>query len=217
MYGTTRLRLYSKTGLTNEQVSLIEEQVKKNYIGLEVIKQSRNELVIEDISDIKEMSIKKISSRLRYLVSQEFEEALDGRNEDIKNSEEIVDRFYLYGIRYLNMTKPKNMYFYLRYIQMLEFMADLLIRIAKMDDKAVKRFLADNRDLFELSLSALDGKREAINKALKSEEDLLKKIYAKKLTDYQHALLVNLTRTTGAIAELGMLQEKSRSEELLPE
>src|SRR5690348_4211962 len=114
IYGTTKLRLYSKKGFTQKQAEEIHEEIKRHYIGFEVVNQNQFELMIEDISGAKEFTIDRTLSRIKYLILEEFASAISGDDDSLKKSEELVDRFYLFGIRHLNLTKPANHFAYLR-------------------------------------------------------------------------------------------------------
>ncbi len=217
MYGTTKLRLYSKEGLTQKETKEIENRVRRFYVGFEITSRSKNDVVLEDITNMREVSIKKIISRLRLLVSEEFKDILAKRYEAVPETEELINRFYLFGIRYLNAVKPKNMYIYLRPIEYLELVGDTLQRLSKADLSKIESLLRENQKQLELSISALGGNRESMNEAFKMAEAILKKMKTMKLEPFRYNLMYDLTLSINAIAEVGFAQERAHSAELLLE
>ncbi len=214
IYGTTRLRLYSKKGFSKKQLDMIEGVVKQ-YIGFEIASRSRTDVVFEDLTDMREVSIKKIISRLRYLVTEEFEELINGNYDTIKNSEGLVDRYYLLGVRYLNVVNPPDMYMHLRPIEFLELISDTLNRLAGMDLSGMTPLFKDIQKLFETSLRALSGDMKAIEEGLALTDSLMAAIGKYKKEPYKYTMLHDFVLSIAAMAEIGFHQGKAKSGELL--
>lgn len=217
MYGTTRLRLYSHHGFTEKQIEEIDEGVRRYCMGFEITRQGKNEVLIEDILNTKEMSERKILSRMRYLIDDEFDALLERRPNPLGGTEGMVDRHFLLGARYLTVVRPEKIPIAYRPMEMMEMVSDELEKLSRADYAKTLPILKETREQFRLSIEALKGDRDAIDNALTKAEELVKKIRAKKLGEYQHSLLMRVTRSIEAIAETGISQSISRSEELVPE
>ena len=98
----------------------MQKEIGSECPGFEIISQSSNKLEIEDLTDIKEIKIEKIISRLRSLVLQQFVEVKSGNNDAVMGIEELADRFYMLGIRYVNIVQPKDVIKYYRTVAALE-------------------------------------------------------------------------------------------------
>jgi hypothetical protein len=214
IYGTTRLRLYSKEGFNRRQLDMIEGAVKQ-YIGFEIASRSKNDVVFEDLTDVREVSIKKIISRLRNLVSEEFRDLQSGNYEAIKSTEELVNRFYLFGIRYLNIINPPDMYMHLRPIEFFELVSDTLNRLVMMDLSKMQPLFKDIERLFNLSMTALSGNTKAIEEAFDLTDTLMDAIKKYKKEPYKYAMLYDFVLSITAIGEIGFHQETAKSGELL--
>ncbi|MGI0141888.1 MAG: hypothetical protein ACREBF_04560 [Candidatus Micrarchaeales archaeon] len=215
LYGTTKLNLYSKSGFTQKDAERIHERINKRYIGFEIVKQNKNELLIEDMSSVKETSMERIFSRMHNLISEEFSLVLSGDTQALQTSEDVVDRFYLFGVRYLNLVKPADLYAYFRLLQMAELISDWLTLVSKNRSKQVDALVAEAKKQFELSINALKGDEKTILDAIVLGDLLLKKVKSQKLTDFQRMLLDDLVWSIVAIAETGIVWRKKKNEFLL--
>ncbi len=242
MYGTTRLRIYSKDGFSAGQVRAIEENVHRYYMGFEITSQSINDFVIEDMSNIKDTSIDKITVKIAFLISEMFKELLSEAYErsgkrdllhrgakiggvdvahaeagsmktgasysSIDGIEELVNRYYLLGIRYLNMLKPGNIYLYLRALELMEDAADILVRFSKIDFGQARGVLESDQRLFETSAAAMKGDRKKIDEVFKMTEAISKEMRRVKVQEHIFEMLYDLTWSIAVIAEAGLIREK---------
>lgn len=215
MYGTTKLRLYFKEGFTPKQLATIETTVREEYIGFEITNRTQNEIVLEDMTDMKDVSIKKIISRLRSLLGEELREMAAGNYESIPGTEELINRFYTFGVRYLNIVKPPNLYMHLRPIQLLEVAGDAVERLAEAKPVGTKALFGSIIKQFEASMKALTGDRESGIDALKQTDTLMSGVDKYKKDRFVYASLYDLVLSIGAIPEIGLQQERTKSSELL--
>lgn len=202
--GTTKLRLYFKKDLSKNEAQKIQEEVSKRYIGFEIVRKSTRELLIEDVGSSREISIEKTISRIHYVILEEFETLILNKNSDIESAEEIVDRFYLFGTRLLNILKPLDYYSNTRVLQMLELVSDMLVLLSMDMPKNYSVLLGEVKKQFELSMKALDGKDENIFEAINFGDKMAKSLKARKLNSYQHMLFSDMVWSIVAIAETGI-------------
>ncbi|MDE1855027.1 MAG: AbrB/MazE/SpoVT family DNA-binding domain-containing protein [Candidatus Micrarchaeota archaeon] len=241
MYGTTRLRVYSKDGFTSRQIGAVEDNVRRYYMGYEITSQSANDLVIEDVMNIKDMSMDKILAKISFLVKEEFKDLLGGnygksmmlpkkeiltdelfarqsaragkikaggKYTTIDSMEELVNRFYLLGIRYLNIVKPGNTYLYLRPLQLMEDSGDQISRLSTMNVEKAHAVIGDIATLFNDSVEAMTGKREKIDAVFQLTEAIMKKMEKLKEERHLYEVLYDLTWDIAVIAEAGLIREK---------
>lgn len=216
MYGTSTLRLYSKRSLSQKRIDFTQNWVKHNCIGFEVVSQAPMEIVIEDISSANEMTIEKILTRMRYIAGEAFANATSGSNQALANCEQLINRFYLFGVRALNATMPKNYYAYMRVLQLIEQVCDDLFLNSRTSKKVPVETIKKVKAQFEMSMEALSGEESAINRAIGLGEPMLEKIDAKKPATYSDMLFRDMVQSTIAIAETGIAFRKpSDSDSLL--
>ena len=206
--GTKRLRLYSKKGFDQKQEQEIRDGIKGRYIGFEIVNQNQYELILEDISAAGELKLENTISRMKQIFLEEFESMLSS-NPSINNSNELMNRFYLFGIRCLSISRPSNIYPYLRLLQMLKLGSETLLALEKGEMKQVKPLISSLKEQFEISLIALGGKEEEVTSALNFGEKTLKRIDGEKLSEHQHLLFTNLVKSVISLSEIGLSFRKS--------
>lgn len=202
--GTTKLRLYFKKNLSKKEAQEIQEEVNKRYIGFEIVRRSERELLIEDVGSSREISIEKTISRIRYVILEEFETLILNKKSDIESAEEIVDRFYLFGTRLLNILKPVDYYSNMRILQMLELVSDMLLLLSKDMPRNCSALLGEVKKQFELSMKALDGQDKDIFEAINFGDKIAKGLKARKLNSHQHMVFSDTIWSIVAIAETGI-------------
>lgn len=211
MYGTTKLTVYSKMGFTQEQFDSVEDKINTECHGFEITSQTNNQIVIEDFTNIKEIEIEKVMARLRSLIIQEFDEIKKGNLKTIMKMEKLVNRAYMLGVRYIDVTQAKDSLRYLIVFELMESIADNLNDLSETGFN--NPIFKDLGDQFVLALSGFVGDTKAIEKVANMRTELKKRIMRSKFDRFQKHMLGEITNYSSRIAEFGLKLEKSGSEE----
>lgn len=207
--GVKTLRVYAEGGAA-QQFNNIEETVSRLCPGFEVISRSKNELLLEDFTDIKEVSIEKVILRLKSLISEELSEMGSVRSEEIAKLENLVNRFFRLGIRYINMTQGKNAINNFKLMQLLETISDQLYELAKhgsaQKSKAIFEQLGAELDF---CFKALAGDAKALGSVLEARESIYRRIISSKPDALESYLLKEVSKNMVKVAELGLYESQS--------
>ncbi len=207
MYGVGRLRVYSADGLTQAQIEGVENKINRECPGFEITSQSGKDIVIEDLTNVKEIDLDKIIGRLRSLINQEFEEMLGGDRRSVGRIEKLVNRFYMLGTRYVNITQAKDALTYFGILEFLEHISDKMEMLAvefRSDDKEA---LTELRGQFDLSFSALKGNDKDIEKVAEMRERILRRLSHSR-TDKRYARLIReISDDISGVSEFGLRAE----------
>jgi len=204
-YGLSKIKISSDDHFTDTQLKEIEDEIKNECPGFEVTHQTNNEIFIEDFTDLNQISIDKIISRLRYLIKQQFEEAKKQNTKTVSKIEKLVDRFNMLGIRYLNIVEPKDALKYFRILSFLEYISDYTLLIVDNFEVNVEIFneISKAFDLcFFDKLEKIQNTAEIREKIYK----MVKKFKIKKLPAY---LFKKIADYISQIAEFGLKKESS--------
>lgn len=205
--GIGRLHIRSKDGFTRQQIEAVQREIGSDCPGFEVISQSSGEMQIEDLTDIKEIEVEKIISRLRSLVLQEFIEVRDGKADTVENIEGLVDRFHMLGVRYVSITQPSDIIRYYRTIILIEGIADDLARISSHLNKGHEAILDRLRSMFERSERGFMGDQREIVEMYGSRLEAIRIIDESKLEGIYKRILKNIANSSAQIAEFGLVKE----------
>jgi phosphate uptake regulator len=216
MYGTSRLRLRSASGLTQPQLDGIETKIRDECPGFEVTSESHNEVVIEDFTNIKEIDLEKILSRLRSLIEQEFREITGDNPKTVKKIEKIVNRFYMLGIRYVNITQAKDALKYSRILQLIELISDNLNAIADAHTIKDKSIFEDLGRAFRMAFDGAGGDQKHLDQVAELRASVVKKIKRSKAGELHGYLLEDIANGIANISEFGLTAEKKAGEFTIP-
>jgi len=175
--------------------------------GFEIISQSSKELVIEDFTDMKEVNLDKVIMRLRSLVAQEFVELSDNAAATIGKMEGLVNRFYMLGIRYVNMTQAKDS---LRYFSVLESLESISDKLAFMAKNGLREKSADFKDMhsqLERAFDGFNGDVNSINEVAEMRRAILRRISHGKSDRLGLYMLSSIVDDISRIAEAGLRPE----------
>jgi phosphate uptake regulator len=207
--GIGKLTIRSKDKITEKQIEEIQKTINHECPGFEIIGQSGNELQIEDFTSIKDIDIDRIVSRLWSLVGQQFAE-LKGKNiETLSRLEELSDRFYGLGIRYISIAQPREMIKYYRSVIILEELADYLPIIAPMFMRGNEKILDLLRKMFDSSKDGYGGNQNSILQTEIFKKEVRRLIEVSKFDSIQRETLKNIAIRLTQIAEFGLLEEDS--------
>jgi hypothetical protein len=207
LYGLSKIKISSDDKFTEDQFKEIEDEIKAECSGFEITHQTNSEILIEDFTDLKEISIDKIISRLRYLIKQQFDEARENNVKTIRKIENLVDRFERIGKRYLNIVEPKDTLKYFSVLSLLENISDNILLIMdnfKIDTKSFEEL----SKAFDTCFDGLEGKYESIQKTSEARNkvyEMMKKSKADKLLVH---LVKKISDNISQISEFGLKKEE---------
>jgi antitoxin component of MazEF toxin-antitoxin module len=216
MYGVGKLRIYSADGLTSAQTEAIGAKVSAECPGFEITSQSNRDIIIEDFTNIREVDIEKILLRLRSLINQEFMEMAQGSPKTIPKIETLVNRFYMLGFRYVNITQAKDALTYFGALNFMEDISDKLEELSKYFKADGKQVFGELRDGFELSAAAMKGDGKAIEKVAELRESMSRKLSNSKYDRVHAKILLDVANDISKIAEFGLRSDKEGGEVLIP-
>lgn len=209
MSGVRKLVLNSKDGFTSEQLEALQKKINNECPGFEIVEQISNRINIEDFTNFNDVDLDRILTRLNALVKQEFAELLAGNSGTIDRLEELVDRFYMLGIRYVNIVQPSDVIKYYRAIQLMEMIADNLASLAASHaGPQYMKLMEKLESEFNLALTGFGGDERAIAGAEALRRELRAEIAAMKMDGLKKKLLKEIATFASQIAEFGLLKEK---------
>jgi phosphate uptake regulator len=108
--GYDLIRLVSNKGFHAQDRKFFKDVIRKRLIGIEVIEESRNEILLQSLMNYQELSLKKALQNMSRLIHSMLEDAMVSLKthdlelaEDIINRDNEVDRFYLLTVRQLKV------------------------------------------------------------------------------------------------------------------
>lgn len=204
MYGTANLHIYSSDGFTTPQLDAIEKTVHGSCSGFEITTQTSKEVVIEDLTNIKEVNLEKIIMRLRSIVGQEFSELESGNIGAIGKMEELINRFYMIGVRYINITQASDFFRYFGVLEALEGIADRLAFLSEEPSAKGINIFGIMHSQLDLAFTGFTGNVKVIEEVTGMRASILKKIPHRKIGRLDAYMLRNVTDLISDIAEFGL-------------
>ncbi|MCL5430543.1 MAG: AbrB/MazE/SpoVT family DNA-binding domain-containing protein [Candidatus Marsarchaeota archaeon] len=211
MYGTAKLHLYSKDGFSTRQLELIENKVADECPGFEITSQSTTDIMIEDFTNIKDIDINRIVSRLRSLVEEEFRELREGNPKTIRKIEKLINRFYMLGIRYINTMQPKDSLKQFSIFEALESIADGLNAVSSLA-QLPKPLIEDLGKQFRLCFDALSGDSKSIENVASMRDSITRRLKSGRADRLQAYIVMGISDNISKISEFGLKEEKSSNE-----
>ncbi len=108
LVGYDIIKLISQKGFGASDRKWIKDAVRQRLIGLEVVEESHNELILQSLLNYRDLSLTKAMQSMSGLISSMHEDAMHAfRNHDLELAKDIiqrdneVDRFYLLIVRQL--------------------------------------------------------------------------------------------------------------------
>lgn len=202
IYGANKIRLHSEDGIKRTQVEAIEKEIKIEAPGFEIISQSEKDIIIEDLTNIKEVSLDKIISRIRSLINEEFKEIERGEYQNMERMEELVNRFYALGIRYINIMQAEDSLKSFRILQLLEAISDSLYKLTTFSKHT--KMLAILQKEFELTFLAFEGDMKAIETIFQIREEVYVSAEKSKMEKLQVRVVKDISTYIAQISEFGL-------------
>jgi antitoxin component of MazEF toxin-antitoxin module len=207
MFGTGKLRIYSSDGLGIPQIEAVEDKLRRECPGFEITSQSGKDIIMEDLTDIREIDLEKIMMRIRSLVKQEFYEMSRRETGGTQRLEELVNRFYMLGARYINITQAKDALVHLEVLGSLEEISDRLVVVSSNFRIKDARMFADIGALFDLSDKAMKGDGKAIEQVEADRDAILRRISRSGQDRMYLKLVREVVDKISGIAEYGLRVE----------
>jgi len=230
LVGYDVIRLTTKKGFSAYDRKFIKDSVRQKLIGLELVEESRNELVFQCLLNYNDLPLGRVIKNMYGLVLSMLEDsmtALRDHNveiaEDVIQRDDDVDRFYLLAVRQLKASiedielsekigirHPRECLGYRLITKSIERVGDHAVKIAtnvlKMDsgistDDPIFKMSELSRKVFESSIDSMQEEDlQAINKIV---------VEAKKVSQFGVSLETRGEESSGNI-ELSMILESLR-------
>ncbi|AKB22824.1 hypothetical protein MSWH1_2553 [Methanosarcina sp. WH1] len=230
LVGYDVIRLITKKGFSAYDRKFIKDSVRQKLIGLELVEESRNELVFQCLLNYNDLPLGRVIKNMYGLVLSMLEDsmtALRDHNveiaEDVIQRDDDVDRFYLLSVRQLKASiedielsekigirHPRECLGYRLITKSIERVGDHAVKIAtnvlKMDsgistDDSIFKMSELSRKVFESSIDSMQEEDlQAINKIV---------VEAKKVSQFGVSLETKGEEGSGNI-ELSMILESLR-------
>ncbi len=108
LVGYDIIKLVSRKGFSASDRKFIKDAARQRLIGLEVIEESRNELILQSLLNYRDLSLEKAMQSMSRLVASMLEDVMRALHDndlelakDVIQRDDEVDRFYLLTVRQL--------------------------------------------------------------------------------------------------------------------
>lgn len=108
LVGYDIIKLVSRKGFSASDRKFIKDAARQRLIGLEVVEESRNELILQSLLNYRDLSLEKAMQSMSRLVASMLEDVMRAlRDSDLELAKDViqrddeVDRFYLLTVRQL--------------------------------------------------------------------------------------------------------------------
>ncbi|HET8685364.1 MAG TPA: phosphate uptake regulator PhoU, partial [Methanosarcina sp.] len=196
------IKLTTKKGFSAYDRKFIKDSVRQKLIGLELIEESRNELVFQCLLNYNDLPLTRVIKNMYGLVLSMLEDsvtALRDHNveiaEDVIQRDDDVDRFYLLAVRQLKASiedielsekigirNPQECLEYRIITKIIERIGDHAVKIAinvqKTDspvnsDNSIFKMAELSRKVFERAIDSIAQEdMQAINKIVVEAKDI---------------------------------------------
>ncbi len=228
--GYDNIRLTTKKGFSAYDRKFIKDAVRQKLIGLELVEESRNELVFQCLLNYNDLPLSRVIKNMYGLVISMLEDsmtALQDHNleiaEDVIQRDDDVDRFYLLAVRQLKaaiedielsnkigIRYPRECLGYRLITKSIERIGDHAVKIARnvlkmsaeMDtNDSIFKMAGNSRKVFESSINSMtEEDLQAINKIV---------VEAKNVSQFGVSLESQDEKYSSAV-ELSMILESLR-------
>ena len=138
-------------------------------------------------------------------MAEELEEIRMESPVEIRKLEDLVNRFFSLGIRYVNMVRGKDQTKYFKIFGLLETISDQLYVLAKSGtakkNTSLFKMLAEELDL---CFKGLAGDHQAIGSAVELKNSAIKAAGKANTTDLEEYLIGEIAKNMAKISELGL-------------
>lgn len=151
LVGFDVITLQSKKGFSASERKFIKDASRKRLIGLEVVEETKNSLVLQSLLNYRDLSLRKAIGSMEGLLASMLDDVMEALKtgdfeiaKDVMQRDNEVDRFYLLTVRqmkaaiedrYLSekigITRPRECLGYRLVTKSLERIGDHLVRITR--------------------------------------------------------------------------------------
>lgn len=230
LVGYDVIRLTTKKGFSAYDRKFIKDSVRQKLIGLELVEESRNELVFQCLLNYNDLPLGRVIKNMYGLVLSMLEDSMTALRDhnmeiadDVIQRDDDVDRFYLLAVRQLKASiedielsekigirHPRECLGYRLIIKSIERVGDHAVKVAKnvlkMDaginaDDPIFKMAELSRKVFESSIDSMtEEDLQAINKIV---------VEAKRVSQFGFSLEPQSCESSGSIG-LSMILESLR-------
>ena len=230
LVGYDVIRLTTKKGFSAHDRKFIKDSVRQKLIGLELIEESRNELVFQCLLNYNDLPLTRVIRNMYGLVLSMLEDsmtALRDHNveiaEDVVQRDDDVDRFYLLAVRQLKASiedielsekigirHPRECLGYRLITKSIERVGDHAVKIAKSVLKMDSGVSADD-SIFKMADLSCKVFERSIDSMAEEDPQAINKIVveAKKASQFGFSLEPQDCEGSDSI-ELSMILESLR-------
>lgn len=205
LVGYDSIRLTSTKGFGADDRKFIKDSVRQKLIGLELVEESRYDLVLQCLLNYNDMPLSKVIKNMYGIVLSMLEDsmiALRDHNleiaEDIVQRDDDVDRFYFLSVRQLNEASedielsevigiryPQESLEYRLIAKIIERIGDHAVRIAVNVQKMDSAVSSDN-PIFKMAELAFKVFESSIDSITQEDIQAINKIVveAKKVSQF---------------------------------
>ncbi|WP_406658326.1 phosphate uptake regulator PhoU [Methanolobus sp. ZRKC2] len=108
LVGYDIIKIISPNGFSADERKFIKEAARKRLIGIEIVEESRTELVLQSLLNYQDISLDKSINSMYRIISSMLEDVLRSLEDqdlelarDVMQRDDDVDRFYLLTVRQL--------------------------------------------------------------------------------------------------------------------
>jgi len=223
LVGYDSIRLTTNKGFSAYDRKFIKDSVRQKLIGLELVEESRNELVFQCLLNYNDLPLGRVIKNMYGLVLSMLEDsmtALRDRNveiaEDVIQRDDDVDRFYLLAVRQLKASiedielfekigirHPRDCLGYRLITKCIERIGDHAVKIArnvlKMDagisaDDPIFKMAELSRKVFGSSIDSIaEEDLQAINKIVVEAKKVSQFGFSLESQDYESSCNIGLS------------------------
>ncbi|MGP8319334.1 MAG: PhoU domain-containing protein [Methanosarcinaceae archaeon] len=197
LVGYDIIKLVSHKGFSASDRKFIKDAARQRLIGLEVVEESRNELVLQSLLNYRDLSLHKAMQSMSGLVSSMLEDVMRTLHDhDIELAQDViqrdneVDRFYLLTVRQLKaaiedphlsekigIKRPRECLGYRLATKSMERIGDHAERMAQNIIK-MKHGIVGNDPIFEMGRLVRDVFTDAVESLAKNDVKHANKVIA---------------------------------------
>lgn len=230
LVGYDVIKLTTKKGFSAYDRKYIKDSVRQKLIGLELVEESRNELVFQCLLNYNDLPLGRVIKNMYGLVVSMLEDSMTGlRNHNVEIAEDViqrdddVDRFYLLSVRQLKASiddielsekigikNPRECLGYRLITKSIERIGDHAVRISRSVLNLDKGTKPDD-SIFKMADLSLKVFASSIDSIAEEDTQLINKVVveAKKVSQFGVSLQSKNGDDSGNI-ELSMILESLR-------
>ena len=224
------IKLTSIKGFSAYDRKYIKDSVRQKLIGLELMEESRTELIFQCLLDYKDLFLSQVIKNMYGLVHSMLEDSMKAFRdcnveiaEDVIQRDDDVDRFYFLSVRQLNaaiedlelsnmigIRHPQECLEYRLIMKIIERIGDHAVRIAVNVQRMDSAVNPDN-PIFKMAERSLNVFRSSIDSIAQEDLQTINKIVeeAKNISQYGVSLESQKAGNTNNV-EISMVLESLR-------